>query len=443
MLTFKPDSLRMRLEKIDKELFITNRWRLVDELKPSSVAVFNSNDIMPTTADGTMPFRQNTDLFYLTGINQEETMLVICPGFPDKRFREVLFLREPNENLEKWEGHKLTREEGMADSGIETVLWLSDFQKWFHHMMTMGGVKNVYLNTNEHYRSEIIVQTRDARFIAWCQSKYPLHHYERTAPIMAKLRTVKQPHEVAMIQKAVDITEKGFRRVLKFVKPGIAEYEVEAEYIHEFIRNGSHGHAYSPIIASGKNNVILHYIENSRKCKDGDLLLLDVGAEYGNYNADLTRTIPVNGRFSKRQKAVYNAVLRIHREAINLMGSHVVYFDYHKEIEKMMEGELVKLKLISIKDIKNQKPGQEAFRRYFYHGTSHMLGLDIHDVGNMHDQMAVNSVWTVEPGIYIKEEGFGVRLENNVVIRKKGVLDLTKNIPIEAEEIEEIMNSRQ
>ncbi len=440
MLPFKPDLMKMRYEKIDKELFVANRRRLVQELKPGSVAVFNSNDIMPTTADGTMPFRQNSDLIYLTSIHQEETMLVICPGFPDKRFREVLFLKEPNENLEKWEGHKLTREEAKADSGIETVLWLADFQKWFHHMMTMGGAEHVYLNTNEHYRSDVIVQTRDARFIEWCQSKYPLHHYERVATVMAKLRTVKHPLELTMIQKAVDITEKGFRRVLKFVKPGVAEYEIEAEYIHEFTRNGSRGHAYSPIIASGKNNVVLHYIENNRKCKDGDLLLLDVGAEYGNYNADLTRTIPVNGRFSKRQKEVYKAVLRIQREAINLMGSHVVYFDYHKEIEKLMERELVKLKLISTKDIKNQKQGQEAFRKYFYHGTSHMLGLDIHDVGNMHDRMAVNSVWTVEPGIYIKEEGFGVRLENNVVIRKKGVLDLTRNIPIEAEEIEEIMS---
>ncbi len=433
----------MRYAPIANDLFITNRKRLVKALKPSSLAVFNSNDIMPTTADGTLPFKQNSDLFYLTGVNQEESMLIICPEFPEQKYREVLFLREPSEHLEKWEGHKLTREEARKVSGIETVLWLSDFHKWFHHMMAMGGVEHVHLNTNEHYRSDVVVQTRDARFVEWCKSKYPLHNYQRIAPIMARLRVVKQPSEIALIQKAVDITEKGFRRVMKFVKPGVFENEVEAEYIHEFVRNGSRGHAYSPIIASGKNNVVLHYIENSRVCKDKDLLLLDVGAEYGNYNADLTRTIPVNGRFSKRQKEVYNAVLRVHQAAIKLMDAKMVYFDYHREVEKIMEREIMNLKLISKTDVKNQKPGQEAFRKYFYHGTSHMLGLDVHDVGDMHAHMAVGSLWTVEPGIYIKEEGFGVRLENNVIILKKGVNDLTKNIPIEAEEIEELMNSKR
>jgi Xaa-Pro aminopeptidase len=432
----------MRSKPIAKELFSGNRQRLIRELKPAAIAVFNSSDIMPTSADGTMPFRQNTDLFYLTGVNQEETQLVICPGFPDKRFREVLFLREPNEQLEKWEGHKLTREEARLASGIETVLWLSDFHKWFHHMMTMGGAEYVYLNTNEHYRSEVVVETRDARFIEWCRKEYPLHKYERVAPIMASLRAVKQPAELEMIQQAVDITGKAFHRVLKFVKPGVKEYEVEAEYIHEFIRNGSRGHAYTPIVASGKNNVVLHYIENSRACKAGDLLLLDVGAEYGNYNADLTRTIPVSGRFSKRQKEVYNAVLRVQKEAIAMISSGMSYFDYHKQVEKIMERELIRLKLVSKKDLKHQKPGQEAFRSFYYHGTSHMLGLDIHDVGNMHSKMAVNSVWTVEPGIYVKKEGFGIRLENNVVVMKKGVFDLTRNIPIEADEIEELMNSK-
>ena len=431
----------MRKESIDRQLFIANRTRLVKELKPASLAVFNSNDIMPTTADGTLPFRQNSDLFYLTGVNQEESILVICPDFPEKKFREVLFLREPNEHLEKWEGHKLTKREATVASGIETIIWLYDFHKWFHHMMVMGGVEYVYLNSNEHYRSDVVVQTRDARFVEWCRSKYPLHRYERVAKVMSALRAVKQSQELALIQKAVDITEKGFRRVLKFLKPGVYEYEVEAEYIHEFVRNGSRGHAYSPIIASGENNVCLHYIENSRPCKNGDLLLLDVGAEYANYSADLTRTVPVNGKFTKRQRDVYNAVLRIQREAIKRLGPEVVYFDYHKDIEKIMQQELLKLKLITASEVKNQKPGQEAFRKYFYHGTGHMLGLDIHDIGNMHSKMAVGSVWTVEPGIYIKEEGFGIRLENNVVIKKKGVDDLTKNIPIEAEEIEEIMNS--
>lgn len=432
----------MRYAAIDPALFISNRKRLVRELKPGSLALLNSSDTMPTTADGTMPFRQNSDLFYLTGIQQEETILLLCPGFRDEGKREILFLREPNEHLEKWHGHKLTKAEATAISGIKTVMWLSEFEGMFHHLMVMSGAENVYLNTNEHYRAEIVVQTRDARFIEWCQQRYPLHTYQRLAPIMAKLRTVKQPQELKLMQKACDITDKAFRRVLKFVKPGVMEYEVEAEYTHEFIRHGSRGHAYTPIIASGKNNVILHYIDNDQRCAKGDLLLLDAGAEYANYNADLTRTIPVSGRFTKRQKDVYNAVLRVQRKAMGMMSSGMVYFDYHREVEKLMQSELLGLRLISKADIKNQKPGQEAFRRYYYHGTSHMLGLDVHDLGDMHARMAVGSVWTVEPGIYIKEEGFGVRLENNVVIRKNGIDDLMKNIPVEAEEIEEIMNSK-
>ncbi len=430
----------MRYENIGKELFITNRKRLSKALKSGSLALFNSNDIMPTNADGTMGFRQNNDLFYLSGIEQEESILVICHDFPDKKYREVLFIKEPNELMEKWEGHKLTKPEAREISGIETIAWLSDFHKLFHHMMAMGGVDNVYLNTNEHYRADVMVQSRDARFIDWCQKKYPLHRYRRIAPIIASLRTIKQTREIELIQKACDITEKGFRRVLKFLKPGVTENEIEAEYIHEFIRLGSKGFAYSPIIASGVNNVILHYVENNKKCKTGELVLLDVAAEYANYNSDLTRTIPVSGKFTKRQKDVYNAVLRIERAAFKMLTPSVVYFDYQKEIEKLMESELLKLKLIDKTDIKNQKPENPAYKKYFYHGTSHMLGLDVHDVGNMHDKVQVGSVWTIEPGIYIKEEKFGVRLENNVVIGKSKNIDLMKNIPIEAEEIEGIMN---
>jgi Xaa-Pro aminopeptidase len=432
----------MRYENIGQELFIQNRKRLVKELKPGSLALFNSNDLMPTNADGTMPFRQNSDLFYLSGITQEESILVICPEFPDQKLREVLFLREPNEMLEKWEGHKLTKQEAEEISGIKTVMWLSDFPKWFHHMMVMGGVEEVYLNTNEHYRSDVVVETRDARFIDWCKARYPLHHYHRVAPILSALRREKQKREIELIQKACDITEAGFRRVMKFVKPGVMEYEIEAEYIHEFIRLGSKGFAYTPIIASGANAIILHYIENKEKVKNGDLILLDVAAEYANYNSDLTRTIPANGRFTKRQKEVYNAVLKVHNEAFKMLRPSTVYFEYHKEVEKLMESELLKLKLIDKTDIKNQTPGREAFRKYFYHGTSHMLGLDVHDVGNMHDKIKVGSVWTIEPGIYIKEEGMGVRLENNVVIQKDKNVDLMRNIPIEADEIEEIMNSK-
>lgn len=432
----------MRYEKIATELFINNRKRLVKLMKKNSLAVVNSNDIMPTSADGTMPFKQGTDIFYLTGIDQEESILVLCPDFPDKKYREVLFLRQPNELLEKWEGHKLSKDEATKISGIETVVWLPDFNKLFQHMMVMGGTQRVYLNTNEHYRSDVVVETREARFITWCQKNYPLHRYDRLAQLLAPLRSIKQKQELELLQRACDITEQGFRRVLKFMKPGVMEYEIEAEYIHEFLRNGSKGFAYTPIIASGENNVVLHYIENSRKCKAGDLVLLDVAAEYAHYNADLTRTIPVNGRFTKRQREVYNAVLHVMRQAMKIMGPSTSYFDYQKEVEKIMEGELLKLKLISKHDVKNQSKENPALKKYFYHGTSHMLGLDVHDVGNMHDKMKVGSVWTVEPGIYIKEEGFGVRLENNVVIQKKGVFDLMRSIPVDAEEIEELMNSK-
>ncbi|MCE7863620.1 MAG: M24 family metallopeptidase [Bacteroidetes bacterium CHB5] len=433
----------MRHEPIGKELFIANRKRLVSKLKPGSIAVFNSNDIMPSNADGVLGYIQNSDLYYLTGIHQEESMLVICPGFPDKKYQEVLFLREPNELLEKWEGHKLTRQEATEISGIETVVWVSGFEKLFHHMMTMGGVEQVYLNTNEHYRSEVVVQSRDARFIEWCKKIYPLHAYNRVAPVMGELRKVKQPCEIELMQKACDITECGFRRVLGYVRPGVMEYEIEAEFVHEFKRLGSKGFAYPPIIASGSSNYILHYVENSKQCHAGELILLDVAAEYANYNADMTRTIPVSGKFSKRQKDVYNAVLRIKNTATKLLRPNVVYFDFQKEIEKLMEAELLKLKLIDKTDIKNQTKDNPAFKKYFYHGTSHMLGLDVHDVGNMHKKVAVGSVWTVEPGIYIKEEKFGIRLENNIVIGTNKNFDLMQNIPIEAEEIEEIMNRKR
>lgn len=432
----------MRYSKINNQLFIQNRKRLVKELKPGSVAVFNSNDIMPTNADGTMRFRQNSDLFYLTGVDQEESILVICPDYPDKKLREVLFLRETSEQIATWEGHKLTKAEAREVTGIETILWTSDFHRVFNTMMVMGGVEHVYLNTNEHYRAEVRVESRDSRFIQSCKERYPLHKYERVAPIMSALRAVKSKYEIELMQKACDITEKAFRRVLKFVKPGIKEYEIEAEFIHEFIRNGSRGFAYEPIIASGANACVLHYIENTSVCKTGEVILLDVGAEYANYNADMTRVIPVNGRFTKRQKEVYNAVLRVKRAAYKLLRPGTMYFDYHKEVQKVMEGELMKLKLIDRTDIKNQHPEKPAVMKYFMHGTGHHLGLDVHDTGNMFSKMKEGMVWTVEPGIYIKEEGLGIRLENNVVITKTGLHDLMKNIPIEAEEIEDLMNSK-
>jgi len=431
----------MRYKSIGKELFVANRKRLLKELKSHAVVVVNANDINPTNSDGTMRFRQNSDLFYLTGVDQEETILVLCPGFPDKKFREVLFLRETNEQIATWEGHKLTKEEAREATGVETVQWISEFPRLFHTMMVMGDVEHVYLNTNDHYRADVAIETREMRFVKSCQQKYPLHKYERLAPIMHALRSVKSDEEIDLLQRACDITEQGFRRVLQFVKPGVKEYEIEAEWAHEFLRNGSRGFAYEPIIASGANSCVLHYIENDKPCQDGDILLLDVGAEYANYNADLTRAIPVNGKFTKRQKEVYNAVLRVQRGAMNILAPGVKYYDYHKEVQKITESELIGLKLFDKKDVKNQPADRPLFAKYFMHGTSHQLGLDVHDVGNMYHAMQVGQVWTVEPGIYIREEGLGIRIENNVVIQKRGVLDLMKNIPIEVEEIEDLMNA--
>jgi Xaa-Pro aminopeptidase len=432
----------MRYQKINQQLFVNNRKNLLKEIKVNSVVAVNANDLMPTNADGTMRFRQNSDLFYLTGVDQEESILVLCPDFPDEKYREVLFLRETSEQIALWEGNKLTKEEAREATGIQTVLWTGEFNRLFHTMMVMGNVEHVYLNTNDHYRADVSVDSRDQRFIKWCQQKYPLHQYERLAPIMHKLRSVKSKGEIDLMQKACDITEKAFRRILKFVKPGVKEYEVEAEYAHEFLWSGSRGFAYEPIIASGANSCVLHYIVNDHICKDGDVLLLDVGAEYANYNADLTRTIPVNGKFTKRQREVYDAVLRVQRAAMKMLKPGVVYFDYHKEIQKITEQELIKLKLIDKHDIKNQNPEKPLFMKYFAHGTSHMLGLDVHDVGNMYQKMIPGMVWTVEPGIYIREENLGVRIENNVVITKTGIADLMKNIPAEAEEIEDIMHSK-
>jgi Xaa-Pro aminopeptidase len=432
----------MRYQKINQQLFVDNRKNLRRELKESSVAVVNANDIMPTNADGTMRFRQNSDLFYLTGVDQEESILVLCPDFPEEKYREVLFLRQTSEEIALWEGHKLTKEEAREGTGIQTVLWRNDFNKIFHTMMVMGKVEHVYLNTNDHYRAEVAVGSRDQRFIKWCQHKYPLHKYERLAPVMHGLRSVKSKTEIDLMQKACDITGKAFRRILQFVKPGVKEYEIEAEYAHEFIRHGSRGFAYEPIIASGANSCVLHYIANDQVCKDGDVLLLDVAAEYANYNADLTRTIPVNGRFTRRQREVYDAVLRVQKAAMEMLKPGVVYYDYHKEVQKITEKELVKLKLLDKQDIKKQNPDQPLFKKYFAHGTSHMLGLDVHDVGNMYAKMVPGMVWTVEPGIYIKEENIGVRIENNVVITKTGIVDLMKDIPAGAEEIEELMNAK-
>jgi Xaa-Pro aminopeptidase len=428
----------MKYHPLAQSLYINNRKKLVAQLKPKALAVFNANDIMPTNADGTMRFRQNNDLFYLTGIDQEETILLLCPDFPDASMREILFLRETNEHIAIWEGHKYTKEEAQEASGIQNIQWLSKFEQIFHTLIQLS--ENVYLNTNEHLRADVQVESRDARFIQQCKLRHPLHQYHRVAPLMHELRAVKEKEEIGQMQIACDITEKGFKRILSFVKPGVMEYEIEAELIHEFIRNRSKGFAYEPIIASGKSACVLHYLENNKPCQDGDLLLLDVGAEYGNYNADMTRTIPVNGKFTPRQKAVYEAVLRVHQGAAEILRPGVTIQDYHKEVGLMMQSELLGLKLIDQTDVKNQDPSWPAYKKYFMHGTSHHLGLDVHDVGTMHYPVKVGMVFTVEPGIYIPEESIGIRLENNIVIQEKGYFDLMRNIPIEAEEIEDLMN---
>ncbi len=429
----------MKYFPIDKNLFVGNRKNFCKRLLQNSIAVFNSNDIMPTNADGTMVFRQNSDIFYLTGIDQEESILVLTPDHPEKKMREILFLRETNDEIAIWEGHKYTKAEATATSGIKNIMWLSQFGATFNALM--AEVSNIYLNTNEHARRSLLeVQTRDARFIEWCKSRFPLHHYHRSAPIMYNLRMIKSNIEIDILQKACDITEKGFRRLLNFVKPGIYEFEIEAELIHEFVKNRSRGFAYTPIIASGFNACVLHYIENKDKCKDGDILLLDIGAEYANYNADLTRSIPVNGRYSKRQKNVYNAVLRVQREAFKLLSPGNVIPEYHKEVGKIMESELLKLGLIDKTDIKNQDPDKPAYKKYFMHGTSHHLGLDVHDVGSIYRKFEAGMSFTVEPGIYIREENLGIRIENDIIITKNGIHDLMRNIPVEVEEIEELMN---
>lgn len=429
----------MRYSNIPPSLFITNRRNFTNSLKPKSIAIFNSNDIMPTNADGTMGFRQNSDLFYLSGIDQEETILILFPDSPEEKFKEILLLKETNENIAIWEGHKLSKEEGKDMSGIKSILWLSQLDSILNTLIPL--CENIYLNTNEHSRAVIEVESRDARFIKFIRQKFPLHNYERSAPIMQHLRAVKSQEEIDLISEACRITELGFRRLLKFVKPGVKEYEVEAELAHEFIRNKSRGFAYTPIIASGFSSCVLHYIENNKECKDGDILLLDVAAEYANYNSDLTRVIPVNGKFSKRQKEVYEAVLRIHRYAAKILVPGNNWNDYQNEVGQVTEEELIKLGLLDKEEVKKQNRESPLYKKYFMHGTSHYLGLDVHDVGDRYRKFEPGMVFTIEPGIYIREESLGIRIENNFLITENGALDLMKTIPIEVEELEDLMNS--
>ena len=430
----------MKYHPIDSALFVKNRSNFMAQMKANSLAVFNSNDIYPISADSTMPFQQHRDIYYLSGVDQEESILVMFPDCPNKKHREILFLKETNDHIAIWEGEKLTKKRAFEVSGIKTVYWLQDLKKVLAELMAQSDT--VHINTNEHYRASIETETREDRFTKWLLNKYPAHKVEKSNPILQRLRSIKDPIELDLLQKACNITEKGMRRVLKFIKPGVAEYEIEAEFIHEFLRNRSKGFAYTPIVASGNNANVLHYIENNQICNDGDLILLDVGAEYANYSSDMTRTIPVNGRYSKRQKEVYNAVNNVKINATNMLIPGTIWADYHKEVGKLMTSELLGLGLLDKADVQNEDPNWPAYKKYFMHGTSHHMGLDTHDYGLLWEPMKTNMVFTVEPGIYIPEEGFGIRLEDDVVIQEKGApLNLMKNIPIAIEEIEDIMNS--
>jgi Xaa-Pro aminopeptidase len=429
----------MKAVPLPSRLFTSNRERLVKKLLPRSVAVFNANDIMPTNADGAMGHLQNSDLFYLTGVHQEETILLLAPEAYDPNQREILFVRQSSEHLATWEGHKLTREQATALSGIQNVKWLTEFSGIFRQVMC--EMQNVYLNANEHQRADAVVETRDARFVRDCQVRFPLHHYQRLAPLMYELRAVKSEDEIDAIQAACDLTAKGFTRVCKFLQPGVNETEVEAEFAHEFIRHKGQ-FAYPPIIAGGANNNILHYNQNDQPCRKGELLLLDVAAGLGNYMSDLTRTIPVSGKFTRRQRQVYDAVLRIFRAQVAACVPGKTTRDLRQECEERTAKECVDLGVLKMSEIRKQRPDEPAVKKYFMHGVSHPIGLDVHDVTYNYYRLAPGWVVTVEPGIYLKDEGFGVRLENTVVVTADGPRDLMADIPIEADDIERLMRRR-
>jgi Xaa-Pro aminopeptidase len=430
----------VRHESVPKEFFIKNRNNLRALLKPNSIVIIQSNDVMPTNADGTMPFKQNNDIFHLTGVDQEETTLVLLPHAADPKEREIIFVRETNEHIAIWEGAKLTKGQAREVSGIERVEWNSELDGFLHRLVIQAD--HVYLSTNEHPRVDTEVETRNARLIKRCQAQWPLHRYERLSPLMHRLRMIKDDEEVHMIKKACDITGAGFRRLLEFIKPGVGEWEIEAELLHEFVRRGSRGFAYSPIIGSGASSCVLHYVDNNKFCKDGDVVLLDVAAEYGGWMSDLTRTVPVNGRFTKRQRAVYEAVLRLVRGANEILRPGNTPMEYQKQMLELTERELVGLGLYTAKEAKEQGPGKPLLKKYFMHSVSHPLGLDVHDVFPPHEPFAAGMVFTIEPAIYIREENLAVRLENTVYIGKDANIDLMEDIPIEADEIETLMNKR-
>jgi len=426
----------MRYQPISQKMYIRNRAKFVAKLQPGSLAIVNSNDEMPRSGDQTFIFRQNSDMFYLTGLDQEKCILTLCPGHPIESMREMLFTVKTNDMMVVWNGHKYTMDEVREVSGIQNVKWLDEFEITLRDLMSR--VQLVYLNQNEYPKFVTEVPLLDARFAVKMRKDFPVHSYERLAPIITALRLVKEPEEIVQIQKACDLTNEGFRRVLKYVKPGLMEYEVEAEFTHEFIRKGGTGHAYPPIVASGANGCILHYNTNYNLCNDGDLLMMDVGAEYGNYAADMTRTIPVNGKFSPRQRQVYDAVLRVMKAATAMLKPGTTIEKWHAEVCKFMEKELVGLGLISKNDLKNQTADSPAYFKYYMHGTGHFLGLDVHDVGSRQVILESGMVMTCEPGIYIPEEAIGIRLENDIMVAEEPV-DLMAHIPLEPDEIERLM----
>jgi Xaa-Pro aminopeptidase len=428
----------MRYRPLSSDLYSKNREYFIKEMESGGLAIFNSNDIYPISADSTLPFAQHRDIFYLSGIDQEESILLLFPDAQRSEQREILFIKKTSDLIAVWEGQKLTKKQATALSGIETVIWLDDFEKLFKTLASEAQI--FYFNTNEHYRAKVETQTREDRFIKWAKAKFPNHPTAKSNFILQKLRSIKDIEEINQIKNAIDITEKGFRRVLPMIRPGVWEFEIEAEYAHEFLRNRSNGFAYTPIIASGKNSNVLHYTDNNNQCQSGDLILMDVGAAYGNYASDMTRTVPVSGQFSQRQRSVYQAVLRVKKAAMQLLVPGILIKEYHQEVGKIMTDELIQLGLLDTTTVKNQDPEKPAYKKYFMHGTSHHLGLDTHDYGIVDAALQANMVLTVEPGIYIPEEGFGIRIEDDVFIQEQGPpINLMKDIPKDPDEIESLM----
>jgi Xaa-Pro aminopeptidase len=430
----------MKYLPLNQNIFISNRKRFIKEMQPNSIAIFVSNDEFPSNGDALHSFKQNSDLFWLSGIEQEDSMVILFPDCSDAKYREVLVLVRPNELKEKWDGKRLRANEAKNISGIETIVWLDSIdallQTWVHL------ADNIYLDSNENDRKASIIRTREYRFIDEMKSSYPLHNYLRAAKILKNLRGIKIKEEVDVIQQAINITENTFRRLLNFIKPGVMEYEIEAEIMHSFLRQRATGQAYGSIIASGDRARILHYVNNNEECKDGELILMDFGASYGGYNADLTRTIPVNGKFTRRQKTVYNACLHLHDYAKSILKPGISILDYTELVGEEATQQFLKIGLLRKSDVKNEDKENRAYRKYLYHGISHHLGIDVHDLGTRTEPIKAGMVFTVEPGIYIEEEQMGIRIENNLWITKNGHIDLMKNIPITVEEIETLMKKK-